>query len=143
MSTGDLMSKILAVPVGKVVDVLGQVLECKIKINIIEQNTVSAHKFVRKVTISANEFPVIKALVKFDSSVLPEIIVNQLLQKKDGIGDILTQNNIHATRNVISVNHNLDESKVSREYEIIHNGIVWFTIMEEIRLGNLGSYKNS
>lgn len=143
MSTEYLVNKILKAPVGKVVDVLGQVLEYKIKINIIEQNTVSAHKFVRKVTISANEFPVIKALVKFDSSVLPEIIVNQLLQKKDGIGDILTQNNIHATRNVISVNHNLDESKVSREYEILVDGKVWFTILEDIRLESFGTNNNS
>ena len=142
MSTGDLMSKILAVPVGKVVDVLGQVLECKIKINIIEQNTVSAHNFVRKVTISANEIPVIKALVKFDSSVLPEIIVTELLQKKNGIGDILMHHNIDATRKVISVNQ-LDESSATREYTILVDGKVWFTILEDIRLGSCGTNNNS
>ena len=142
MSTGDLKSKILAVPVGKVVDVLGQVLECKIKINIIEQNTVSAHNFVRKVTISANEIPVIKALVKFDSSVLPEIIVTELLQKKNGIGDILMHHNIDATRKVISVNQ-LDESSATREYTILVDGKVWFTILEDIRLGSCGTNNNS
>ena len=143
MSTKYLVNKILTAPVGHVSDVLSEILNCNINLQIIEQNTISPHKFVRKVTISANGLPVIKAHVKFDSTILPKFILDELLKKKQGIGTILTQNNIHAARNVISVNHNLDESKVSREYEIIHNGIVWFTIMEEIRLGNLGSYKNS
>jgi chorismate-pyruvate lyase len=143
MDTEYLVNKILMAPVGQVVDVLSEILNCNIHLKIIEQNTVSPHKFVRKVTISANELPVIKALAKFDSTILPKIILDELLKKKQGIGAILTQNNIHATRNVISVKHNLDESKVSREYEILKDGIVWFTILEEIRLGTLGSNKNS
>jgi len=142
MDTGDLLSKILAAPVGKVVDVLGQTLNCKIKLNIIEQNTTSLHKFVRKVTISANELPMIKAHVKFDSSVLPEIILDELLQKKHGIGDILTRNNINAVREVISVNH-IDANSATREYTILKDGIVWFTILEDIRLGSFGSNNNS
>jgi len=52
-------------------------------------------------------------------------------------------NGINATRNIIALNRNPDENKVLREYEIIHNGIVWFTITEEIRLDYLGSNKNS
>jgi chorismate-pyruvate lyase len=129
-------------PVGQVVDVLSEILGCNINLKIIEQNALSSHKFVRKVIISANELPVIKAHVKFDSTILPKFILDELLKKKQGIGTILTQNNIHATRNVISVNHNLDESEISREYEIIKDGIVWFTILEEIRLGVLGPNNN-
>lgn len=142
MSTEYLVNKILRAPVGQVVDVLSEILHCKVNLKIIEQNTVSPHKFVRKVIISANELPVIKAHVKFDSTILPKVIVNELLKKKQGIGAILTQKNIHAARNVISVNHNLDESKVSREYEILKDETVWFTILEEIRLGALGANYN-
>lgn len=143
MSTEDLLEKILAAPVGKVVDVLGEMLECEIDLKIIEQNTVSPHKFVRKVTIYANELPVIKAHVKFDSSILPDFVVDELLQKKHGIGKILTQNNINATRDVVSVNQNLKEGKATREYSILKDGTLWFTILEDIRLGALVTNKNS
>jgi chorismate-pyruvate lyase len=142
MSTEYLVNKILRAPVGQVVDVLSEILNCDINIKIIEQNALSSHKFVRKVIISANELPVIKAHVKFDSTILPKFILDALLKKKQGIGTILTQNNIRASRNIISVNHNLDGSKVSREYEILNDGIVWFTILEEIRLGNLRANNN-
>lgn len=143
MSTENLLEKILAVPVGKVVDVLEEILNSDIKLQIIEQNTVSPHKFERKVTISSDELPVIKAHAKFDSTVLPEFILDELLKKKQGIGSILIQNNISATRKVISVNHHSDGNKATREYEIIVDGTVWFTILEEIRLENLGASKNS
>ena len=143
MSTENLLEKILAVPVGKVVDVLEEILNSDIKLQIIEQNTVSPHKFERKVTISSDELPVIKAHAKFDSTILPEFILDELLKKKQGIGSILIQNNISATRKVISVNHHSDGNKATREYEIIVDGTVWFTILEEIRLENLGASKNS
>ncbi len=143
MSTENLLEKILDVPVGKVVDVLEEILNSDIKLQIIEQNTVSPHKFERKVTISSDELPVIKAHAKFDSTVLPEFILDELLKKKQGIGSILIQNNISATRKVISMNHHSDGNKATREYEIIVDGTVWFTILEEIRLENLGASKNS
>jgi chorismate-pyruvate lyase len=142
MDTEDLLSKILAVPVGQVVDVLSEILNCNIDLQIIEQNTVSPHKFIRKISISANEIPVLKAHVKFDSTVLPKFILDELLKKEQGIGTILTQNNISASRNIISVNHNFNENKVSREYEVLKDGTVWFTILEEIRLAGLGANNN-
>ncbi len=143
MSTENLLEKILSAPVGKVVDVLSEILNSDIKLLTIEQNTVSPHKFERKVTISSDELPVIKAQVKFDSTVLPKVILDELLKKKQGIGSILTENNIKATRKVISLNYNPDEKKATREYEIIIDGTVWFTILEEIRLENLGTSNNS
>ena len=143
MPSKNLLNKILDAPVGQVVSVLEDVLNCNIQLEVIDQNTISLNKFVRKVSISAKELPVIKANVKFDSTVLPEFIMSELLEKRHGIGTILNSNNIHPTRNVISLNYNSDESKVSREYEIIHNGVVWFNILEEIRLGHLDSNNNS
>jgi len=139
----DLLNRILDASVGNVVTVLGEIFDCNIKLEVIEQNSVAPNQFVRKVSITAQGLPVIKANVKFDSTVLPEFIMADLLKKKHGIGEILNANGINATRNVIALNRNPDENKVSREYEIIHNGIVWFTILEEIRLVNLSSDNNS
>jgi len=137
----DLLNKILDAPVGQVVTVLGEVLNCSIKLQVIEQNTVSPNQFVRNISITAQEFPVIKANVRFDSTILPELIMTDLLKKRRGIGTILNVNNIKATRKILSLNQ--DENSASREYQVIHNDIVWFTIIEEIRLGNLGSNYNS
>ena len=139
--TEDLLNKILDAPVGQVVTVLGEVLNCSIKLQVIEQNTVSPNQFVRNISITAQEFPVIKANVRFDSTILPELIMTDLLKKRRGIGTILNVNNIKATRKILSLNQ--DENSASREYQVIHNDIVWFTIIEEIRLGNLGSNYNS
>ena len=137
----DLLNKILDAPVGQVVAVLEEFLNCDIKLEVIEQNAVSSDQFVRKVSITAQGFPVINANVKFDSTVLPEFIMTDLLRKKLGIGAILNVNNIKATRKIITLNQ--DENSASREYQIIHNELVWFTIIEEIKLGSLSSYNNS
>ena len=133
----DLLNKILDAPVGQVVAVLEEFLNGDIKLEVIEQNAVSSDQFVRKVSITAQGFPVINANVKFDSTILPEFIMTDILRKKRGIGTILNVNNIKAARKIIALNQ--DEDSASREYQIIHNGIVWFTIIEEIKLGNLSS----
>ena len=135
--TEDLLNKILDAPVGQVVTILEEFLKCNIKLKVIEQNIVSSDQFMRKVSITAQGFPVINANVKFDSTILPEFIMTDILRKKRGIGTILNVNNIKAARKIIALNQ--DEDSASREYQIIHNGIVWFTIIEEIKLGNLGS----
>ena len=96
---------------------------------------------MRNISITAQEFPVIKANVKFDSTVLPELIMTDLLKKKRGVGTILNVNNIKTIRKILSLNQ--DENSASREYQIIHDGIVWFTIIEEIKLGSFGSNNNS
>ena len=139
--TNDLLNKILDAPVGQVVAGLGEVLNCNIKLQVIEQNTISPNQFVRNISITAQEFPVIKANVKFDSTVLPELIMIDLLKKKRGVGTILNVNNIKTIRKILSLNQ--DENSASREYQIIHDGIVWFTIIEEIKLGSFGSNNNS
>lgn len=138
----DLLNKILDAPVGNVIAILRDLLDNDIKLEVIEQNAITPNQFVRKVSITADGFPVINANVKFDSTALPESIMAEILKKKQGVGDILNANKINATRKIISLNRNTDENKVTREYEIIHNGIIWFTIMEEIILVNLGSDNN-
>ena len=136
----NLLNKILNAPVGQVETILGEALNCNIKLQVIEQNKNSSGQFVRNISIIAQEIPVIKANVKFDSTVLPELIVTEILKKKHGIGTILNMNNIKATRKMLSLNQN--ENSALREYEIIHNQIVWFTIIEQINLGSLGSNNN-
>ena len=136
----NLLNKILDAPVGQVETILGEALNCNIKLQVIEQNKNSSGQFVRKISIIAQEFPVVKANVKFDSTVLPELIIKDLLKKKHGIGTILNMNNIKATRKMLSLNQN--ENSTLREYQIIHNEVVWFTIIEEINLGILGSNNN-
>ena len=136
-----LLNKILDAPVGQVVTILGEALNCNIKLQVVEQNKNSSGQFVRNISIMAQEFLVIKANVKFDSAVLPEVIITDLLKKKRGIGTILNMNNIKATRKMLSLNQY--ENSALREYQIIHNEVVWFTIIEEIKLGSLGSYNNS
>ena len=135
-----MLNKILDAPVGQVEMILGEALNCKIKLQVIEQNKNSSGQFVRNISIRAQGFPVIKANVKFDSTVLPEIIITDLLKKKQGIGTILNTNNIKATRKMLSLNQ--DENSALREYQIIHNDVVWFTIIEQIKLGSLSSNNN-
>ena len=137
----NLLNKILDAPVGQVETILSEALNCNIKLQVIEQNKNSSGQFVRKISIIVQEVPVIKANVKFDSAVLPELIVTDLLKKKHGIGTILNMNNIKATRKMLSLNQN--ENNAVREYQIIHNEVVWFTIIEEIKLDSLGSNNNS
>ena len=139
----ELLNKILDAPVGNVITILRDILDNNIKLEVIEQNAITPNQFVRKVSITVDGFPAIKANVEFDSTVLPESIMVEILKKKQGIGDILNANKINATRNIISLNRNQDENKVTREYEIIHNGVIWFKIIEEIRLDNLSSNNNS
>jgi len=144
MTTFDpIVQSLLDAPVGQVKDTLEEILKCPVYLDIIEQNSTSGTKFSRKITITANELPIIRAVVTFDSNVLPAPILSQLLRKKDGIGTILTRNKITADRKVTSLSQGNNGKTVKRSYEIINNGSSWFEISEEIRLDYLSSCKNS
>ncbi|MFB3096539.1 MAG: hypothetical protein ACE1YX_02445, partial [Nitrosopumilaceae archaeon] len=72
MTTLDpIVQSLLDAPVGQVKDTLEEILKCPVYLDIIEQNSTSGTKFSRKITITANELPIIRAVVTFDSSVLP------------------------------------------------------------------------
>ena len=138
-----LLQSILDAPVGQVESTLKEVLECDVHLDIIEQNQISETNFVRKVTITANDLPVILAIVNFDSKNLPANVISEVLQKKDGIGTILTRNNIKTKRKIISIDYDDKLEKVTRKYQIIIDNTVWFEIIEEIRLDYITSCKNS
>lgn len=137
-----LLDKILDAPVGNIVAVLDEIVEEDVKLEVVEQNSVTPNQFVRRISITVQEVPVIKASVRFDATVLPKAIMVEILKRRQGIGDILRANDIDVTRNVLHLNRSNSENEASREYEIIHNGSVWFTIAEEIRLGNISPNKN-
>jgi len=137
-----LFQSILDAPVGQVESTLKEIFDCNIHLNIIEQNQISGTNFVRKVIIAVNEIPVILAIVNFDSKILPSNVISEILQKRDGIGTILTRNRVKAKRRIISVDYDDKLEKVTRKYQIIIDNSVWFEIIEEIRLDYITSCKN-
>ncbi len=138
-----LLKNILDAPVGQVESTLRDQLQCDVYLDIIEQNQLEGTNFIRKITITANELPVVRATVKFDSNLIPDNIVSELLRKKDGIGTILSRNNIKADREIASLDFENDGNKIIRKYRIIYNDSVWFEISEEMRLDYIHSSKNS
>ncbi len=137
-SHNDLLNKILNASLGEVVTVLVENLNCKIYLDLIEQNTPKpGTEFERKITVSAEELPVIRAVIKFDRKTLPAFIMNDLLQKRRKIGTILELNDIPNEKNIVFLTR--DQKRLFRIYEIKNDGKVWFEISEEINLDNLYS----
>jgi len=137
-----LLKSILDASVGQVESTLSKVLECNVDLDIIEQNQLSGTNFVRKITITVKDLPVIRAVAKFDSKILPEQIMTELLRRKEGIGTILTRNKIKADREVVSLDFKQNGKEVIRKYRIVSNKSVWFEILEEIRLDYITACKN-
>jgi len=137
-----LLKSILDAAVGQVESTLSKVLECNVYLDIIEQNQLSGTNFVRKITITVKDLPVIRAVAKFDSKILPEQIMTELLRRKEGIGTILTRNKIKADREVVSLDFKQNGKEVIRKYLIVSNKSVWFEILEEIRLDYITACKN-
>lgn len=138
--TLDLLAKtLLDAPIGYVEQTLAEILKKPVHVDVAEQNSTSGTKYVRKVVISAGQFPIVSAVVKFDSKIIPKSVMLDLLQKKDGIGNILRKNNISARRNAVSINFDPNGKKITRSYEILHSDSVWFQIYEEIRLDLLSA----
>lgn len=137
-----LLKSILDAPVGQVESTISKVLECNVYLDIIEQNQLSGTNFVRKITITVKDLPVIRAIVKFDSKILPEQVMTELLRRKEGIGTILTRNKIKVDREVVSLDFKQNGKEVIRKYRIVSNKSVWFEILEEIRLDYITACKN-
>ncbi|MEC4848490.1 MAG: hypothetical protein RI100_04805 [Nitrosarchaeum sp.] len=132
------LKKILDAPLGQVVTVLGKSLNCKICLDLIEQNTPKpGTKFERKIVVSADGLPIIRAIIKFDRTQLPDSLVHELLQKCSLVGTILNRHSITNDKKVISTNFDKDGKKLYRLYEIQRHGMVLFEIDEEIKLDHL------
>jgi hypothetical protein len=134
----DLLEKILNAPLGEVVTVLEDHLNCKIYLDLIEQNTPKpGTKFGRKIIVYARGLPLIRAIIKFDRKDFSSFIVKDLLQKQKKIGTILQKYGISNENNIVFLKQ--DEKRISRIYEIRYKDKIWFEISEEIMVGNLSS----
>lgn len=138
-----LVRTLLDAPIGYVEQTLAEILKKPVHIDVVEQNSTDGTRYVRKVVISAGQFPIVSAVVKFDSSYLPKSVMSELLQKREGIGSILRKNNILARRNALLINFEPNGKKITRTYEIVDKESVLFQIFEEIRLDLLSACQDS
>jgi len=139
----ELGKRILDAPVGYVEQTISEIIKKPVYLKVVEQNSVSGTKYVRKVVIGHDKFPILRADVKFDSRNIPKSVMTALLQKRESIGKIFRKNKIVAQRRPTSIALDPPKNTVTREYEILYNGSVWFQVSEEIRLDLLRACKDS
>src|SRR5574341_553867 len=102
--TPDLLARtLLDAPIGHVEQTLVEIRKKPVRVDVVEQNSTHGTRYVRKVIISASQFPIVSAVVKFDSRNLPKSVMSELLEKKAGIGSILRKNNISVRRNAVLI----------------------------------------
>ena len=138
-----LAKALLDAPVGYVEQTVSMIIKKPVYLKVVDQGSVSGTKYARKVVIGHGQFPILRAVVNFDSKNVPKTVMTGLLQKKESIGSILRRNNITVQRRPATINFDYSRKKVTREYEILCNGSVLFQISEEIRLDFLRSCKDS
>ena len=128
---------ILNAPIGKIQYALEESLKCNVRLTVVEQNSSIKQQFVRKISISVMNIPIIRATVTFDGNLLPDYILYDVLMKKLSIGQILEKNGIAGIRWIKSLRLNFEKNRLFREYEIINDKSTWFVICEEIDLDSL------
>jgi chorismate-pyruvate lyase len=133
---------LLEAPVGYVEQTISDIIKKPVYIKVIEQSSTSYTKYVRKVVIGYDKFPILRATVKFDSKNIPKSVMTALLQKKESIGKILRNNNLVAQRRPQVIILDPKSNTVTREYEIFCNNSIWFHVREEIRLDFLCACKD-
>ena len=139
----DFLAKtLLDAPVGYVEQTIEEILKRPVRLEVVEQNLMSETKYNRKIVIAFGQVPIVRATVGFDSKDIPKLIMTDLLQKKEGIGNILRKHNITVQRNTLEINVELDGKKLTRSYEVWHDNLIWFDIIEEIRLDLLNACQN-
>ena len=132
---------LLDAPIGHTEQTISDIIKKPVQLKVVEQSLVSDTEYVRKVVIGHSQFPILQAIVKFDSKNIPNPVMTDLLQKEEGLGKILQKNQITAQRRHASVYLGRDKKTVSREYEIFCNGSLWFQVSEKIRLDLLQASK--
>jgi chorismate-pyruvate lyase len=132
----------LNTPIGHVEQTVADILKRNVSFNVIEQTPIGKTEYLRKIIISADQFPIVSATVRFDSEIIPQHILAELLRKQEGIGTILQKHQVIAHRRSIVITVNTDGKKITRNYEIVQDSSVWFQISEEIRLDLLYACQN-
>ncbi|TLX93893.1 MAG: hypothetical protein E6K91_07925 [Thaumarchaeota archaeon] len=140
---GKIAQTLLDTPVGYVEETLSSIIRKPVYLNVVEQNSLHDTRYVRKVIIGHGQFPILRAIVKFDSENLPREVMTGLLQKKESIGNILRKNNITTERHVVALNFDSTRKTVTRDYHILCRDSLWFEVSEEIRLDFLSACQNS
>ncbi len=134
------LREILDAPLGNVVTILEHYLNYKIKIDIIEQNiSKPGARFTRKISITANNLPLIKATIKFDKNIISTQMMSKLLQKTSLVGDILKQNNIPNKKKIISMM--IKNDKIVRIYQIKFEEKILFEVSEVIMLDWINEFR--
>lgn len=137
-----LLKEILDAPFGHVVTVLGENLNCEITLDLIEQNTPKpGTKFERKVIVSANGLPIIRAIIRFDKQALPQKLIPELLKKKKFIGTLLNLNGIPTKKTITSLFFDKGGNSLFRVYEIRNGKKILFEVSEEIKITHLNSVR--
>lgn len=143
MNTLELLAEtILNTPIGHVEQTVADILKRNVIFNVIEQTPIGKTEYLRKIVISADQFPIVSATVRFDSKIIPPHILAELLRKKEGIGTMLQKHHVIAHRRSIVITVSADGKKITRNYEIMQDNAVWFQISEEIRLDLLYACQN-
>lgn len=139
----DFLAKtLLDAPIGYVEQTIGEILNRPVRLDVVEQDLIAETKYSRKIVIAFGQVPIVRATVRFDSKDIPKLIMTDLLQKKEGIGNILRRHNITVQRNTVEINIESDGKKLTRAYEVLHDNLIWFDIVEEIRLDLLNACQN-
>lgn len=132
-----LVRTLLDAPVGYVEQTISDILKMPARLDVIEQDTANGTDYTRKIIITSDQFPIIRATARFDSKILPKHVMTDLLEKKDGIGSILRKHCIAVRRGSVVLDFSSDGKKVTRSYQILFNNSIWFQISEEMRLDHL------
>lgn len=139
----DLLAKtLLDAPVGYMEQTIVEILGRPVHLDVREQDTISGTTYNRKIVIAFGQVPIVSATARFDSRHIPELIMTELLQKKEGIGSILRKHNITTQRKTLGISVEPDGKKLTRDYEIWYDNSIWFEISEEIRLDLLNACQN-
>lgn len=139
----DLLAKtLLDAPIGYMEQTITEILGRSVHLDVIEQNVISGTTYNRKIVIAFRQVPIVRATIRFDSEHIPELIMTELLQKKEGIGSILRKHNITTQRKTLRISVESDGEKLTRDYEIWCDDLIWFEISEEIRLDLLNACQN-
>lgn len=137
-----LAETILNASIGHVEQTVADILKRNVSFSVVEQTPIGHTKYMRKIVIAADEFPIVSATVQFDSKAIPGYVLGELLRKKEGIGTILQKHHIVSHRQSIAITVSVDGKKITRDYEVVQNASVWFRISEEIRLDLLYACQN-
>ena len=127
--------KILLSEIGTVEMMLSIIADSPINVEVINQLDHTNGIIEREVWLKdKNDNKLLFARSYYNTTMLPQTIASDLLSGRGGIGSILMRYQIETYRKIIKLGFNSDKNTIFREYQIVHDKDVWFTIYEEFNL---------